>query len=327
MVAGAGAGSKPLFVDGKVYWAGPYKDAPLSLVIVVPAVSGPYDLGNVAVRVALHVDPVTAQVRAVSDPLPQILEGVPLRTRRILVDLDRKDFALNPTNCDPSTLAAEAFGDQGASASLSTHFQVANCSVLSFTSRLGLTLHGSTERRGHPALRSVYRGTSNGANLALASVAMPKMLLLDNSHIGTVCTRVQFAQEACPKGSVIGSAVAETPILDQPLRGTVYLRSSSNRLPDIAVALKGQVDFELAGRLDQAKGGGLRANFETAPDVPVSIFTLSLLGGKRGLLISSENLCKVRPRASVTLRGQNGKRMSRRTKIRTSCGAPRKAGR
>jgi hypothetical protein len=326
VVAGAGAGSKPLHVGGKVYWAGPYKGAPLSLVIVVPAVSGPYDLGNVAVRVALYVDPVTAQVRAVSDPLPQILEGVPLRARRILVDLNRKDFALNPTNCDPSTLAAEAIGDQGALASLSTHFQVANCSVLPFTPRLGLKLRGSTKRRGHPALYSVYRSPPNGANLAAAVVAMPKTILLDNSHIGTVCTRVQFGQGSCPDGSVIGSAIAETPILEQPLKGTVYLRSSSNRLPDIAVALKGQVDFELTGRLDQAKGGGLRANFETTPDVPVSTFTLRLLGGKKGLLISSVNLCKAPPKAMVTLRGQNGKRVARKTELRTSCGPQRKAG-
>ena len=326
VAAGAGAGSKPLHVDGKVYWAGRYKGAPLSLVIVVPAVSGPYDLGNVTVRVALYVDPITAQVKAVSDPLPQILEGVPLRMRQIIVNLDRKNFALNPTNCDPFALNAQVFGDQGASASLFTHFQVANCAVLPFTPKLDLKLSGSGKRRSHPALHSVYRGTPGGANLAAAVVAMPKSLLLDNSHIGTVCTRVQFAQDSCPKGSVIGNAVAETPILDQPLRGPVYLRSSSHLLPDIAVALDGQVDFELAGRIDQAKGGGLRANFETAPDVPVSTFTLNLLGGKRGLLISSENLCKAHPRASVTLSGQNGKRVSRQTKIRTSCGAPRKAG-
>jgi hypothetical protein len=94
--AGAGAGSRPLNVDGKVYLAGPYKGAPLSLLVVIPAVSGPYDLGTVAVRAAIHVDPVTARVTTVSDPLPEILEGIPLRTRSLRVNVDRKDFALNP---------------------------------------------------------------------------------------------------------------------------------------------------------------------------------------------------------------------------------------
>ncbi|HSJ76610.1 MAG TPA: hypothetical protein VK899_10580, partial [Gemmatimonadales bacterium] len=99
--AGVGAGTRPLYVDSKVYLAGPYKGAPLSLLVVLPAVSGPYDLGNIAVRVAVSVDPVTARVTAVSDPLPQILQGIPLRTRSIRLDLDRPGFTLNPTNCDP----------------------------------------------------------------------------------------------------------------------------------------------------------------------------------------------------------------------------------
>jgi hypothetical protein len=318
VVAGAGAGSKPLSVSGKVYWAGPYKGAPLSLVIVVPAVSGPYDLGNVVNRVALNVDPVTAQVNAVSDPLPQILEGIPLRARRILVNLDREGFTLNPTDCDPATLDARAFGDQGAVASFSTHFQVANCAVLPFSPKLQLRLRGSTKRRGHPSLRAVTL-FNGGANLARATVAMPRTLLLDNAHIGTVCTRPQFAADSCPRGSVVGSAIAETPILDQPLRGAAYLRSSSNQLPDLVVDLEGQVDVELAGRIDTTRAGGLRTIFDT-PDVPVSRFVLSLLGGRKGLLINSKNLCKSPPKASLRLRGQNGKRLSRKTRIRTSCG-------
>ena len=113
----AGAGTKPLNTPGKVYLAGPYKGAPLSLVVVVPAVAGPYDLGNIAVRAAVDVDPTTAQVTAVSDPLPQIFEGVPLRTRMIQVDLDRPNFTLNPTNCHPFDVTGTFTGEQGTSAS------------------------------------------------------------------------------------------------------------------------------------------------------------------------------------------------------------------
>jgi hypothetical protein len=323
--AGAGAGSKPLFVDGKVYWAGPYKGAPFSLVIVIPAVSGPYDLGNVAVRVPLHVNPVTGRVSALSDPLPQILEGIPLRARQIRVNLNRENFVLNPTNCDPFSVNATAKGDQGATATLTSQYQVANCATLPFDPKLNLKLRGSSKRRGHPALRSVAL-FKRGANLAVATVAMPKSLLLDQAHIDTICTRVQFAADSCPSGSVVGSAIAETPILDQPLKGTVYLRSSSHTLPDLVVDLRGQVDFELVGRIDKAKTGGLRATFE-APDVPVSRFVLDLLGGNQGLLFNSENLCKSPPKAFVRLVGQNGKRISRRTAIETSCAGKRKGKR
>ena len=124
---GAGAGTHPVYLPGKVYLAGPYKGAPLSLAVITPAVSGPYDLGNVVVRAALHVNPETAQVTAVSDPLPQILQGIPLRLRSILINLNRPNFILNPTNCDPFSVDAQVIGDQGAVATPAAHFQVANC--------------------------------------------------------------------------------------------------------------------------------------------------------------------------------------------------------
>ena len=131
-IAGAGAGTHPVYVNGKVYLAGPYKGAPLSLVVSVPALSGPYDLGVVPVRVAIDVDPETAQITAVSDPLPQIQEGIPLRTRFVRIALDRPGFALNPTNCNPFSVGATIAGDEGASASPSMRFQAANCTDLAF---------------------------------------------------------------------------------------------------------------------------------------------------------------------------------------------------
>jgi hypothetical protein len=323
-VAGAGAGTKPVSLSGSVYLAGPYRGAPLSLAVVVPAVTGPYDLGNVVTRVAIQVDPVTAQVTALSDPFPQIIEGVPTRLREILVLLDRPQFAINPTNCAPFAVNAIATGDQGAAVNLSNHFQVANCGALDFAPKLNLKLRGSTKRRGHPALRSVFRGTDGGANLAGAVVAMPRAELLDNAHIGSVCTRVQFAADDCPKSSIYGSAMAETPILADPLQGPVYLRSSSNQLPDLVVSLKGQVDLELVGVIDTTRQGGLRTTFKTAPDAPVSKFVLNLLGGRRGLLINSEDLCGAPKRAQVRLRGQNGMQIHRRVALQTSCGKVRK---
>ena len=318
-VASAGTGSRPVSLQGRVYLAGPYKGAPLSLAVVTPAVSGPYDLGNVLVRVAVKVDPTSAQVSAVSDPLPQIIEGIPLRLRRVLVELDRPDFALNPTNCSPFSVDALAFGDQGATANLSNHFQVANCGALDFSPRLALKLRGSTKRRGHPALRAVLQANPGDSNIGSTVVAMPAAELLDNAHIGTVCTRVQFAANACPPRSLIGNATAQTPLLDQPLSGPVYLRSSNNDLPDLVVALKGQFDIELVGRIDTTKAGGLRTSFEAIPDAPVSKFVLNLQGGSKGLLINSEDLCKSPKRAAVSIGGQNSMRSNTRTELETSC--------
>ena len=103
----AGPGSHPFHVTGKMYLAGPFKGAPLSLVVITPAVAGPYDYGTQVVRVALHVDPLDAHVSAVSDTLPSIIGGVPIRMRTIKVNIDKPNFMINPTNCGPSSIDSQ----------------------------------------------------------------------------------------------------------------------------------------------------------------------------------------------------------------------------
>jgi hypothetical protein len=318
--AAAGAGSKPITTNGKVYLAGPYKGAPLSLVVVVPAVSGPYDVGNVAVRAAIQVDSTTARVTTVSDPFPRILGGIPLRVREITVRLDRPNFALNPTNCKPFTVDATINGDEGGSVARNPHYQVANCAKLPFGPKLSLKLSGGLRRRGHPAILAVLTKGPGEANLDMTSVTLPRGELLDNSHIGTVCTRVQFAADTCPESSKIGTAEAITPLLDEPLRGPVVLRSSSNQLPDMVLDLEGQVDFTASARIDSVKGR-LRTTFEGIPDVPVSKVTVDLLGGNKGLLQNSESLCGTRKKAVVRQGGQNGRRLDTQVTLQATCGA------
>jgi hypothetical protein len=322
--ADAGAGSKPGNNPGKVYLAGPYKGAPLSLLVVIPATAGPYDLGVVPIRTAIEVDPLTARVTAVSDPLPQILEGIPLRTRKVFVDLDRKSFVLNPTNCDRLSVDATVTGDQGASVALSNPFQVANCADLDYGPKLRLKLTGGIERRGHPAIHAVLTAASGEANSRRISVTLPKGELLDNGHIGTVCTRVAFAKKTCPDSSRLGRAEVVTPLLDQPLSGNAYLRSSSHELPDLVLDLDGQIHVEAVGRIDSVNAR-LRTTFEAIPDVPVSRITLDLLGGSKGLLQNSESLCAAPKRATVRMIGQNGRALTRHPKLQIPCGKSRRA--
>jgi len=203
---------------------------------------------------------------------------------------------------------------------LSMGFQVANCADLSFEPKLALKLRGASKRRGHPALRAVLTTGAGESNVSRATVTMPKTLLLDNSHIGEVCTKVQFANESCPAGSVYGHATVDTPLLDQPLSGPVYLRSSNTKLPDLVADLRGQFDIELAGRIDTPKGGGLRTTFASVPDAPVTKFVLTLEGGKKGLLVNSTSLCKGAQKAKVAMDGQNGASSNIKKKLKTSCG-------
>ncbi len=321
--AGAGAGPTPFYVQGHAYLAGPYRGAPLSLAIITPAVAGPYDLGTVVVRTALYVNPETAQIHAVSGPIPTALEGIPLDVRSIAVSMDRPNFTLNPTSCEPMAIAATALSTLGQAAHLSNRFQVGGCNALPFAPKLALSLKGPTKRAGNPALRAVLTAQPGEANIAAAQVILPHSEYVDQGHLKNICTNVQFNEgggngERCPAASVYGFARAETPLLDHPLEGPVYLRSSSHELPDLVAALGGQIDVALDGHVDSVHGR-IRNTFEVVPDAPVSQFTLEMQGGEKGLLENSENICTGHPRAIADFTGQNGKLSDTKPPLKASC--------
>jgi hypothetical protein len=325
IIASTGAGALPLWVPipGRrptgVYLGGPYQGAPFSAIAVVPAQAGPFDLGDIVVRNAIEVDPVRAQGVVRSDPLPQIIEGIPILYRDLKVILDRPDFVLNPTGCAQKSIDARLTSTQGSVAEPSSPFQAANCARLPFAPRLSFTLDGGTTRGAHPALRAALKPRAGNANIAGASVALPHSEFLDQAHIGTVCTRVQFAARTCPAASIYGHAVARSPLLDQPLSGPVYLRSSNNPLPDLVARLGGELEVQLVGRIDSINGG-IRSTFDFVPDAPVTSFVLKMAGGQKGLLVNSTNLCADTHRATAKFNAQNGRRVTLRPPMQVKCG-------
>jgi hypothetical protein len=319
VLAGAGVGADLTYVPGHLYLAGPFNGAPLSVVAIVPAVAGPFDVGTVITRVALSLDPETgvAQVDGSrSDPIPHILAGIPLRVRDIRVYADRPDFTLNPTGCREKSFAAELWGGgtdvfsaaDDSPVSRTARFQAANCANLKFKPGLSLKLKGGTKRGAHPALEATVTYPHKGrySNISKAVVTLPHSEFLEQAHIRTVCTRVQFAAHQCPAGSIYGKAKATTPLLDEPLEGPVYLRSSNHPLPDLVIALHGLLDVNLVGRIDST-AARIRTTFASVPDAPVSKFTLKMQGAKKGLLVNSRNLCAAPARAIADLTAQNGK--------------------
>ena len=309
----AGAGPDPISASGHVYLAGPYGGAPLSMVAIVPAVTGPFDLGTVVNRIALNVDPVTAQIKAVSDPLPTIREGVPFDVRSISLKIDRPEFTLNPTSCEAMAIEGQATTAPGQSESLQNRFQVGECGRLAFKPHLTLRLKGATRRAGHPKLIGTIYSKGGEADPSRLQVKLPRSAFLDQAHIRTICTRVQFSAGAgngsqCPPGSVYGHAWVKSPLLDYTLSGPVLLRSSSHKLPDLVMALQGPsyqpVQVEISGKTDSVKGA-LRNTFEAVPDAPFSQARLVLYGGKRGLVVNSRNLCAHNYRANVRALAHN----------------------
>ena len=93
-----------------MFLEGQYGDAPFSLKVVVPAKAGPFDLGEVVVRQKIYVDPITAQVTVVSDPVPTIVKGVPVRLQRLEVNVDKPGFMINPTSCAAKAIAGTLIG-------------------------------------------------------------------------------------------------------------------------------------------------------------------------------------------------------------------------
>jgi hypothetical protein len=324
-LAGAGVGPSLAYAPGKIYLAGPYHGSALSLVAITAAKVGPFDLGTVVVRFALKINPETAEVfvdATGSDPLPHIIKGIPVHLRDIRAYVDRPNFVLNPTSCARTSTASTVLGSGtnfGSEAddqpvTVTSPFQAADCASLGFAPKLALSLKGSTKRGGTPALKATLTYPKGYyANIASAQVTLPHSEFLEQSHIKTICTRVQFAAgggngEQCPAASIYGKAKAITPILSDPLEGPVYLRSSSHNLPDLVAALhNGQINIDLDGRIDSVKGGRIRNTFEAVPDAPVSSFTLELQGAKKGLLVNSTNLCKSTNRAIADFTAQNGK--------------------
>ena len=313
-VSGYGASAVLAYAPGKLYLAGPYHGSTFSVVAVNSATVGPFDLGVITVRSAIRVDRRTAQVSidsSGSDPIPHILDGVPIHLRDVRVYIDRPNGTINPTSCAPFSVTSRLtgsgssfsdFGDDSV-AITANRFQVSNCSSLGFTPRFGLHLKGGTRRGDFPSLRADVRPRAGDANIAAAAVTLPPSLFLAQDHIDGVCTRRQFEADNCPRSSAYGQATAITPLLASPLHGPVYLRASDNPLPDLVVALRGAgIAIDLIGRIDSFRSG-IRARFDVVPDAPVTRFSLTLKGGKRGLLVNAENVCTSRQRGLARFLG------------------------
>jgi len=314
VTVGAGAGANPFFItNGRAYLTGPYKGAPFGLSIVVPAVAGPFDLGNVVVRSAIYIDKHDASVRVVSDPLPTILQGIPLEVRDVRVDVNKPGFIVNPTSCAATQVRGTITSTGGASASVWDRFQAAECRGLGFAPRMAMSVGGRGHLRTGQPTPFTTRVTmpAGDANLRYVRVSLPTTIDARLTVINDACTRAEFETDIAKCAHArAGSAVAVTPLLRDPLRGSVYFVKNGHPIPDLFVALRGQVDFDLIGRITIPGGKHLATTFDAAPDVPIKSFTLRLLGdSKNGSVGAATNLCTAKSKkatAALTYIGQNG---------------------
>jgi uncharacterized repeat protein (TIGR01451 family) len=347
---GVGPGPDPLFVAGKAYLTGPYNGGPYGLSVVVPAVAGPYNFGTVVVRQSIRIDPTTARVTDVSDPFPVIIDGIPLRLRRVDVTLNRPGFTFNPTSCAKLAFAGSIAGSPlgsprrlsgtvgyatqpGATSSFTTPFQVTNCASLKFAPKFSVSTSGKTSRAkgASLAVKLTYPTAAQGveANITRVKVDLPKQLPSRLTTLQKACTAAQFNANpaGCPKESKIGFATVHTPILALPLSGpAIFVSHGGEAFPSLIIVLQGDgVTLDLVGTTFISKAGITSSTFKTVPDAPVGSFELNLPEGKYSALAANGNLCKSKLAMPTEFVAQNGLVIHQSTKIGVT-GCPKKKG-
>jgi hypothetical protein len=334
---GAGVGQVLTYVSGKIYFAGPYQGAPFSVVVITPIVAGPYDLGVVAVRSALYIDPLTAQVRVLTDPFPQIFKGIPVRIRDIRVSVNRPKFMFNPTSCREMTVDAHVTGTGGDLAStaddtgidLANRFQAGECASLAFKPVFKASTSGKTSRSNgaslHVSLTYPRAPFGTQANIKYVKVDLPKQLPSRLATLQKACANTVFDTNpaACPPASRVGTAKAITPILPVPLEGPAYFVSyGSAKFPELVVVLQGYgIAIDLHGETFISKAGITSSTFRTVPDQPVQSFELTLPQGPYSALAANGNLChvtttKIVSRKVLVVVHGHRKRITRKVRVR-----------
>jgi hypothetical protein len=301
-LVGTGVGSVLDYVPGKLYLAGPFHGDPFSVVSVTSAVVGPFDLGTIVIRFALAIDPYTAQVRidpTGSEPIPTIIDGIVTHVRDIRVSIDRGDFTLNPTGCQPQPVASTLTSDHNQATTISTPFQAVKCPELAFKPTFKASTQAKTTRLGGASLSvkltmPISLGTQ--ANIKQVKVALPPQLPARLATLQKACTEKQFDANpaGCPAASTIGHANATTPILPVPLTGpAIFVSHGGEAFPSLILVLQGYgVTIDLVGATNISPKGVLSTTFKAVPDQPVGSFELTLPEGPYSALAAIGNLCR-----------------------------------
>ncbi|HWF31186.1 MAG TPA: hypothetical protein VG188_01370 [Solirubrobacteraceae bacterium] len=320
----AGAGPTPFaFGGGKVYLTGPYQGAPFGLLVTVPAVAGPFNLGEVKTRARINIDPFTARVTTTAN-IPTIQRGIPTRLRGVTISINKQGFLLNPTNCSALSTDSTVTSTDGASQNLASPFQVGNCNLLKFKPAFKATTSSKTSKANGASLETTLNEVPGQANVKSVKVQLPKALPSRLTTLQKACPAATFEADPfkCPSGSFVGGARANTPTLPGKLSGPAILVSHANEaFPDLDLVMEANgVRAILIGNTD-IKNGITTTTFASTPDVPVSSITVNLPLGAHSALAANGNLCANPLVMPTTMTGQNGVVVKQNTTIKVNtCG-------
>jgi hypothetical protein len=340
-VVGAGPGPDPLFIPdpgdppAPIYITGPYEGAPYGLSIVVPIIAGPFNLGTIVVRGRIEVNRRTAQLTVTTDPLPTIVKGIPADMRSINAVIDRPGFMFNPTSCAPMSFSGTVTSTEGTTAPVSSPLQVGSCRALTFKPNFQVSAPAKTSRIDGAGIdaKIVYptgvlghNQASSQSNIQAVKVELPKRLPSRLTTLQKACLAAVFEANpaSCPPASVVGHALARTPVLPVPLTGPAYFVSHGGEaFPSLIIVLQGYgVTVEVVGSTYISPKGITSSTFKQIPDVPITLFELVLPQGPYSALSANGNLCQGTLRMPTDFTAQDGAVRDQNTKI-TVTGCPR----
>jgi hypothetical protein len=326
VTAAVGAGSHPLTVSGPAFLTGPYNGAPFGLSLVIPAKAGPFNLGNVVTRGMLSIDPATAAVTVTTNPLPQIVDGVPVRLQTANVLVDRQQFMFNPTNCEAKQVTATIVSAQNTTAQVSSPFAAGGCKNLPFNPGFKVATRSPGTKKNGTSFDVKVSSEPGQANIHSVSVSLPKQLPSRLTTIQQACPEATYATNpaTCPPGSLVGVVTGTTPLLSVSVTGPAYLVSHGGAaFPDLKVILQAEgVRIDLIGSIN-IKGQITSSTFASIPDAPITSFDLNFPAGPHSALTTNGSLCAKPLVMPTTIVGQNGRRLVRSTKVSVA-GCPKK---
>ena len=264
----------PITASGDVYNVVPAAGEPARLGVVVR----PPGASKVFIASPVRIRPADGGLDSVITNMPSTVSvaGLPVEMFIQAMDLTLSaPFASLPTACKPAQARVAAVSAAGTA-----------------VSRAADAVHADRLRQGpvRAAAGGVGRLDATCPACARSSpsrAATPRprpprsrsraTIAINVAALNDVCTTDEQAAGPCPARARVGSAVARTPLLAQPLTGPVALAAIPGQpLPGLRMELSGAAALTLAGAVDISP---IRATFAGIPDVPLERFELTFDAG------------------------------------------------
>jgi hypothetical protein len=285
--------------SGVVYNLRPTGDEPARVGIVVEAAGG---LSKIFLQAPVFIRPGADGygLESTFADQPRDSGGIPIQILKVALTFNgqaaKGTFMRMPTSCAEGTSLSRANSWEEPTAFSEKTFATTptGCDSLGFAPKASgfMGSPSATKKDAIPPVGTTLTFDPEEAALKRAEVTLPNVLAPSIAVLLRVCSRADSDASNCPDSSRVGTAIIDSPLQPQPVRGPVYIAyNSDNQLPGLVVILPPPVGVRLDGLVDLSIAGS-RNTFASNPDLPVRSFTLNIDGDRPdGLLRLAKDLC------------------------------------